>query len=308
MKRVSTLAEKARAADCDEFVQLVEKSVQLLANESGQIGNMQIIGRMLKMKPAGETIVLGDVHGDLESLVHVLKESRFVDKAGENEDASLIFLGDYGDRGDYSAEVYYIILKLKMLFPENVILMRGNHEGPEDLLPYPHDLPMQLRGRFGEDGSAAYARLRELFDHLYNVVLVKGRYLLVHGGAPSEASSLNDLAYAHKKHPNETFLEELLWSDPTEALKETCASPRGAGKLFGEHVTNRILKVSGAKVLIRGHEPCGEGFKINHAGKVLTLFSRKGPPYYNTHGAYLQVNLAEKIENARQLVPYVHKF
>ena len=61
------------------------------------------------------------------------------------------------------------------------------------------------------------------------------------------------------------------------------------------------------KVLIRGHEPCEQGFKINHSGKVLTLFSRKGPPYFNAHGAYLRVSLSEKYDNANQLVPYIHR-
>jgi protein phosphatase len=60
--------------------------------------------------------------------------------------------------------------------------------------------------------------------------------------------------------------------------------------------------------LIRGHEPCEEGFKLNHDGKVLTLFSRKGSPYFNAYGAYLQLPLSEKIESAEQLVPWIHKF
>jgi protein phosphatase len=54
-------------------------------------------------------------------------------------------------------------------------------------------------------------------------------------------------------------------------------------------------------VLIRGHEPSAEGYKNNHHGKVLTLFSRKGEPYYNTQAAYLQLDLNMKVENAYQL-------
>jgi hypothetical protein len=50
------------------------------------------------------------------------------------------------------------------------------------------------------------------------------------------------------------------------------------------------------------------GFKINHDGKVLTLFSRKGAPYYNRYGAYLQVPLAEKVDDADGLVDWVRNF
>ena len=116
------------------------------------------------------------------------------------------------------------------------------------------------------------------------------------------------MAYAHNLHPQQNFLEEMLWSDPNETAKETCASPRGAGKLFSEKITNEKLEKFNAKVLIRGHEPCSKGFKIDHNGKILTLFSRKGPPYFNTHGAYLCLKLSEKYENAKKLIPYIYKF
>jgi len=62
------------------------------------------------------------------------------------------------------------------------------------------------------------------------------------------------------------------------------------------------------KILIRGHEPSGEGFKLNHNGKVLTLFSRKGQPYNNEHGAYLQLSASETLENAKQLQQCIHRF
>jgi len=186
--------------------------------------------------------------------------------------------------------------------------MRGNHEGPEDLLASPHDLPMQFHERFGEDGREAYAKIRELFKHLYNALLVEERYLMIHGGLPPEAKTIGDLAYAHINHPKQRLLEDMLWSDPTEVIKGACESPRGAGKLFGENITNEALRRFDVKTLIRGHEPCRDGFKINHRGKVLTLFSRKGPPYFNINGSYLDVELSRKFENAEQLIPFIHKF
>ena len=103
-------------------------------------------------------------------------------------------------------------------------------------------------------------------------------------------------------------MEELLWNDPDEQAHGVFPSPRGAGNLFGKTVTQEVLAKLNVKILIRGHEPAGEGYKINHDGKILTLFSRKGPPYFNTYGAYLDMPLAEKFENANQLLPYIHKF
>jgi protein phosphatase len=60
--------------------------------------------------------------------------------------------------------------------------------------------------------------------------------------------------------------------------------------------------------MVRGHEPCQEGFKLDHNRKILTLFSRKGPPYFNDHGAYLRIDLSKRIRNAEELIPFIHKF
>ena len=304
----SQIVKEALEVQCDGFTQLVEDVASLLCHENGKVGNLNILGRLVQLKAKGKALIVSDLHGDLESLIQIMKESNFLQKMSQSNNAFLIFLGDYGDRGEYSKEVYYIVLKLKLAFPNQVVLMRGNHEGPEDLLASPHDLPMEFQIKFGQKWTEACSKIRELFDCLYNAVLVEKRYLIIHGGLPHEAKGIEDLAYAHTLHPKQSFLEDMLWSDPNENVKEVCASPRGAGKLFGENITKQALKRFDARILIRGHEPCEDGFKISHNGKVLTIFSRKGPPYFNTYGAYLELELSEKPENAEQLIPRIHKF
>ncbi|MEM2445360.1 MAG: metallophosphoesterase family protein [Candidatus Bathyarchaeia archaeon] len=302
------LVKEALDASCQEFCQLVDEAVKLLKGESGRIENLEIVGRLVKLKPVGEALVVGDLHGDLESLVDILNGSQFVQKMSQNPNAVIIFLGDYGDRGPFSAEVYHTVLRLKLQFPRQVVLLRGNHEGPEDLTASPHDLPWQFEARFGAKWEEAYTSIRKLFNCLYNAVVVEDRYLMVHGGPPPQAKTLEDLAYAHTRHPKENLLEDLLWSDPTDYISETCASPRGAGKLFGQKVTEAALQRFGVKIIVRGHEPCVEGYKIDHGGKILTLFSRKGPPYFNEYGAYLMVKLSKKPQDARDLRSYICKF
>jgi len=301
---VKAIIKDALEVKASDFLRLTEKILQMLRTEKGKIGNLQIKGHLVEVEPVGEAIVIGDIHGDIESLAYVLKNSGFMG----DEDTLLIFLGDYGDRGAYSVEVYYTVMKLKLRFPERIVLMRGNHEGPEDLLAHPHDLPAQFEMRFGNDGAFLYHKIRELFPHMHNAVHVEKRFLMVHGGLPVEARSLEDLANAHETHPQETFLEEILWSDPYEGVKGVSYSPRGAGKVFGADVTHKLLKRFNVKILVRGHSPCMEGFRIGHNGAVLTLFSRRGPPYHNKFGAYLRVPLSEEFENAEQLVPYIYKF
>jgi protein phosphatase len=304
---LSLLIKEALDMQSSGFIEVVKKAVDLLRKESGQIGNFTVNNRLVELEPLGEALVIGDLHGDLESLTAILQTSQFTEKMEKSKDASLIFLGDYGDRGDKSAEIYYLVLKLKLAFPGQVVLLRGNHEAPKDLMGYPHDLPVQFQNRFGEGWELAYEKIQALFGCLYNAVFVEERYLMVHGGVSSEISSLQDIAQAQEGH-NEALLEDLLWSDPTENEQGISSSPRGAGKLFGKSVTEEILGKLNAKVLIRGHQSCEMGFKINHDDKVLTLFSRKGSPYFNKFGAYLQLPLSEKFENATQLIPWIHNF
>ena len=306
---VDDFANQARIVSAKDFSGLIKCAIALLKKEQHTSGLIRVDGRLVRLPSSGNAIIIGDLHGDIESLTHILKDSCFLEKIQKGENVYLIFLGDYGDRGSASPEVFYVVLKLKVLFPDKVILMRGNHEGPEDLLPVPHDLPTKLKQKYGEEtGAKLYAELRRLFDHLYNAVFIDERAILIHGGVPSQASSIEDLAYAHAKHPKESHLEEMLWSDPQENLKGTLPSPRGAGSLFGFDVTKRLLKLLNVEVLIRSHEFCQEGVKINHKGKVLTLFSTNKPPYTNRYAAYMMIDLSKQIKKAYSLKKQIVKF
>jgi protein phosphatase len=297
---VKQLVDKAFTVNIKEFVRLIDKITETLKTE-GRIGNLTLTGKMVIAEPEGEAIIVGDLHGDLETLKQILDDSKFIDKMKKKEHVLLVFLGDYGDRGADSPEVLYVVLKLKETYPANVLLMRGNHEGPSDILPSPHDLPIHLQRRFGAEWSLAYERLRGLFNELYLAVLVKQRFVMLHGGVPSRAESIEDVAFAHLKHPAESHLEEILWSDPEENLVGTNPSPRGAGKLFGVDVTQKFLRMLNVQVLVRGHEPAEAGYKINHDGRILTLFSRKGEPYYNSKAAYLMLDLSCNVTDAYKL-------
>jgi protein phosphatase len=255
----------------------------------------------------GTAVILSDLHGDLETLAGIMKKTDLLRRLTQDAEAFLILLGDYGDRGPYSIEVYYLVLTLKLQFPKQVILLKGNHEGPEDLLPHPYDLPTQFNRRFGKEWQTPHKQIRRLYENLYNSVLIEKQYMLLHGGWPTTAEGLDDLAYAHTKHPTESFLEEILWNDPTETIEGARSSPRGAGRIFGQKITQDSMKKFGVKMLIRGHEPCRLGFKTNHEGKILTLFSRKGAPYMNIQGAYLDLDISQEIDEAEQLIHFIQK-
>ncbi|MEM3881719.1 MAG: metallophosphoesterase, partial [Candidatus Bathyarchaeia archaeon] len=138
---LTSIINESLTVQSRDFLKTLDAAIALLRDEDGRFRRFTVLERLVKLDPRGEALVIGDLHGDIESLRLVLEDSGFVEKLATQEDALMIFLGDYGDRGAYSVEVYYTVLRLKLAFPEQVMLLRGNHEGPADLLASPHDLP-----------------------------------------------------------------------------------------------------------------------------------------------------------------------
>jgi serine/threonine-protein phosphatase 2B catalytic subunit len=71
---------------------------------------------------SGTTWVLGDIHGQFYDLVQLCLTKVDIEKD------TLLFLGDYVDRGNFSIEVMLTLLILKLNRPQKVFLLRGNHE------------------------------------------------------------------------------------------------------------------------------------------------------------------------------------
>ncbi len=280
---ISYLEERIRTVDEQEFLSLLGYVLDIIKGErrDSRVGSYIIDGCLVNISRNdmyNRLVFIGDLHGDLDALLSILERVRFPD-----DPSMLIFLGDYGDRGVESVEVYYTLLYLKAKYQDRVVMLRGNHEGPEDLPFYPHDLPFMLESRFAH-GGVIYSRLRELFDLMYTAVYIECLLLALHGGLPIMLNSLDDIAYAHKTHPKESYLLEILWNDPRE-IRGWQESARGYGYYFGKDVTQRVLNAVNARMLVRAHEPCN-GYKVNHDGLVLTLFSCK-VPYGNSKASYL---------------------
>ncbi len=88
----------------------------------------------MRVAPGTEIIMFGDRHGDVRSTVSMIQELRqkgyfaaddsFTLKPG----VLLVGLGDYVDRGNAGVETFATMLWLKLQNPDQVILVRGNHE------------------------------------------------------------------------------------------------------------------------------------------------------------------------------------
>lgn len=72
---------------------------------------------------ANRTFAIGDIHGDLVELQTLIMRMPPIDK-----DDTIVFLGDYLDRGPRSKQVIELVRDLQKRAPAKVVALRGNHE------------------------------------------------------------------------------------------------------------------------------------------------------------------------------------
>lgn len=123
---------------------------------------------------AGRTFAIGDIHGDLAAL-----EILFGRLPALTSEDTLVFLGDFIDRGPNSAGVVAWVRKLLGSTPAKVVCLRGNHEDawlqvleegwPEFILPRGNGCLECLRSFSGQpvpdaDEVPTYEELEAMFD------------------------------------------------------------------------------------------------------------------------------------------------
>ncbi|KAL8232829.1 hypothetical protein R6Q57_002607 [Mikania cordata] len=222
--------------------------------------------------------VFGDLHGQFGDLMRLFDEYGYPSTAGDITYIDYLFLGDYVDRGQHSLETITLLLALKIQYPENIHLIRGNHEAADINALF--GFRLECVERMGEnDGIWAWTRFNQLFNHLPLAALIEKKIICMHGGIGRSIHLVEQIEKIERPitmDAGSLVLMDLLWSDPTEndSVEGLRPNARGPGLVtFGPDRVSDFCKKNKLQLIIRAHECVMDGFERFAQGQLITLFS-----------------------------------
>jgi len=211
----------------------------------------------------------GDVHGQYHDLL------RIFDHGGYPPQANYLFLGDYVDRGKKSLETICLLFAYKVRYPENFFLLRGNHESPSICRIY---------GFYDECKTRYNIKMWKTFCDVFNYMpacaIIDDKVICMHGGLSEEMMTpgadlrrtINAIARP-ADIPDQGFLCDLLWSDPSDGQIDFGANDRGVSVSFGPNVVQKFLQKEGLDLIVRAHQVVEDGYEFFAGRGLVTIFS-----------------------------------
>lgn len=198
---------------------------------------------------------------------------------GDPCNSRYLFLGDYVDRADRGIQVLCLLMAYKLKYPNNVFLLRGNHESIE----------MNDDWGFKDEclkyySETLYKDFQMLFNCLPIAAIISNKilyaspsmlmYSCVHGGLSRDLTSMKVIKDIQRPCaiPMNGLLSDLLWSDPCSDIKGYVPSPRDCAYLFGPDIVEEFMSRFDFDLIVRGHECC-DGYCFAFNRKLVTVFS-----------------------------------
>lgn len=259
-------------------VQLSESEIRQLCVNARQI----FLSQPILLQLRAPVRICGDIHGQYLDLLRIFEYGGFPPSA------NYLFLGDYVDRGKQSLETICLLLAYKVRYPENVYLLRGNHEDAKI---------NRLYGFYDECKRRFNVRLWKIFTDCFNslpvAALIDEKILCMHGGLSPELENLDQIREIQRptEIPDTGLLCDLLWSDPDNAIEGWGDNDRGCSYTFGPDKVAEFLDKNDLDLICRGHQVVEDGYEFFAKRRLVTIFS--APNYggeFDNAGALLSVD------------------
>jgi len=236
-----------------------------------------------------DLVIVGDIHGYMDSLLGIFKTF------GHPKKTKYLFLGDYVDRGDRSLDCLILLLSLKIMYPKNMTLLRGNHEDKFCNKKYGFFDEIKLLTNDETEMQSVIEKICGIFTMLPLVARVNDNIMCLHGGIPRYKLGGKNIfeelgTYKVPTYSRDNRIVQLLWNDPQ--LHDGWARNMVRGEKFfsfGPDVLSEFLELHGCTHLIRGHEICQVGFCVMFDGKCTTLFSAQNYQHKENGAAALRL-------------------
>lgn len=247
--------------------------------------------------------IFGDIHGQIRDMLLLFYHYDFPQAYGP----VYIFNGDWVDRGGHQLEVVCLVFALKLAFPTQVWLVRGNHEdGSQNRHMKDRGFYHECCTRLPGAGEHVFSVFERAFDWLPLGCVLDRSVLVVHGGIGSGAWDLEYLRklrrpLEHKRLHEDPALYNVLWSDPMPDTSELgnsfgCHdSPRdhcsGLVVTFGPDVTESFCRRNNLEMIVRSHQAKsrGNGYEVLHQGRCVRVFSARDYEGHGNDGACLSL-------------------
>ena len=209
--------------------------------------------------------LVGDIHGQFQDLMEI-----FYQQGYPKDGISFIFIGDYVDRGLNSVEVLLILLLLKIQYPTQVFLTRGNHESR--LITQQYGFYDEILRKYGS--SVVWQYFTEVFDTIPLGGLINNKIYCLHGGLSPSSNNIDDIKKVERFSdiPRNGLSCDMLWSDP-EDRNGWGSNSRGAGYTWGYDCSEEFLHINNLKFISRAHQLIMKGYNWCHNKQVLSIFS-----------------------------------
>lgn len=245
----------------------------------------------------GDVIVVGDTHGDFNSTSLIIRA--FLNKLKTNSDEKILFLGDYVDRGSDSVKNFIVICALKAKFPDNVYMLRGNHENIS--LNEKYGLFEEFNKKYSDCGTTEELskKFNSVYANLPLCAILDDKIFCVHGGIPYPSDDPN-------YYKSEQYYFDVLWSDPWYSFDPQDASPidkiifndrgfsfnygRNAGNIFNKTAFMNFLDTEGLESVVRSHQV----FDLKQSRNITSEYDGKLFCIYSTTADFARQSITER--------------